>query len=234
MEKKFKIIISIVLLLVILTVLVLVSIKDNYTTGPMLPRIDNETMSEMYLNEARNDVAESEQLLVEAKEAVSDYKFFDRFFIKRTIRKMERKINEAKEDLARLEEAHLNQDYFAVASAWYSVSGKTSYANHYLNGVLEGKTKKDWNKVDSYSPDTIEGVFVKDLGHPFSGSAIMTDDGYYRISGDLVEEILALEDGTKIGIVGTISESKRTIPEAGDFVTITEKVIDVESYEVIE
>lgn len=80
---------------------------------------------------------------------------------------------------------------------------------------------------------TIEGEFIKELGHPLSGPAIMSQGSYYRISGEKAKEIIALESGTRIEVDGTLSEDKRTIPEAGEFAEITEKVINVKSFEII-
>ncbi|GEM_PF-4215758 len=80
---------------------------------------------------------------------------------------------------------------------------------------------------------TIEGTF-ENLGHPFTGPAIVTSQGdYYRVSGEKAQEIIALEDRTKIKVIGTLSEYNRTIPEAGAFREITEKVINVTSFEII-
>ena len=81
---------------------------------------------------------------------------------------------------------------------------------------------------------TIEGEFIKDLGHPLSGPAIMSIEGYYRVTGEKAQEIIALESGTKVKVIGTLSENKKTIPEAGGFAEITEKVINVKSFEIIE
>ncbi len=81
---------------------------------------------------------------------------------------------------------------------------------------------------------TVEGEFIKDLGHPFSGPAIMADGEYYRISGENAQEITAIEDNTKIKVTGSLSEQKMSIPEAGEFREITERVIDVKSFEILE
>lgn len=81
---------------------------------------------------------------------------------------------------------------------------------------------------------TIEGIFIKDLGHPFSGPAIMLQDYYYRVSGEKGKEIETLENGIKIKVIGILSKNERRIPEAGRLVKITEDVINVESFEIIK
>lgn len=81
---------------------------------------------------------------------------------------------------------------------------------------------------------SVEGVFERDLGHPFSGPAIMTKTGYYRIGGDRTQEIIALEDKVRIRVFGTVSEHKRMVPEAGEMREITEKTIEAKSFEVLE
>jgi hypothetical protein len=81
---------------------------------------------------------------------------------------------------------------------------------------------------------TIEGIYYKDTGHPFSGPAIMGVGGYYRLSGENAQKIYALKDKTKIRVTGRFYTTKRTIPEAGRFREITEKIMEVKSFEVIK
>ncbi len=81
---------------------------------------------------------------------------------------------------------------------------------------------------------TIEGIFIRELGHPFSGPAIMAKEGYYRISGDCQAQINALKDQTKIKVTGTVATQRRSIPEAGRFTEITEKIIYVTSFQIIK
>jgi hypothetical protein len=81
---------------------------------------------------------------------------------------------------------------------------------------------------------TIEGIFCKDTGHPFPGPAIMGQGGYYRLRGENAQKIYTLRDKTKIRVSGRLYTSKRTIPEAGTFREITEKIIEVKSFEVIK
>jgi hypothetical protein len=81
---------------------------------------------------------------------------------------------------------------------------------------------------------TLEGVYIRDLGHPFSGAAIMAKGGYYRISENSATQINNLKDRTKLKITGIVSTKKRTIPEAGKFTEITEKIINITSFQVIE
>ena len=80
---------------------------------------------------------------------------------------------------------------------------------------------------------TLEGVYVKDAGHPFPGPAIMAAGGYYRLSGERAQEMAALKDKTKIKIRGRLYTKKRNIPEAGTFREITEQVIEVTKVTVI-
>ena len=80
---------------------------------------------------------------------------------------------------------------------------------------------------------TLEGVYVKDAGHPFSGPAIMASGGYYRLSGERAKDLAALKDKTKIKISGRLYTKKRNIPEAGTFREITEQVIEVTKVIVI-
>ncbi len=81
---------------------------------------------------------------------------------------------------------------------------------------------------------TVEGIYLRDLGHPFFGPALMGEGGYYRLSGDAAREIYTLKDSSKIRVSGRVYTEKRAIPEAGKFREITEKVIEVRSYEVIQ
>jgi len=81
---------------------------------------------------------------------------------------------------------------------------------------------------------TMEGIYIKNLGHPFSGAAIMAGGEYYRISEDSAAQIHSLQDRAKVKISGTVSSVKRTIPEAGKFREITEKIIKIDSFEVME
>jgi len=80
---------------------------------------------------------------------------------------------------------------------------------------------------------TLEGVYVKDTGHPFSGPAIIAAGGYYRLSSERAQEMAALKDKTKIKISGRLYTRKRSIPEAGTFREITEQVIEVTKVTVI-
>ena len=80
---------------------------------------------------------------------------------------------------------------------------------------------------------TINGTFHKNLGHPFSGSAIMTQRDYYRISGEKAAEIISLPDGTKVIVTGILSDHHRSIPTAGRFEQITERVINATAFEII-
>ena len=104
-------------------------------------------------------------------------------------------------------------------------------------GLLIGKQGEISNTKPT-EPSTreviIEGNFVKNLGHPFSGPAILTSDGYYGISGSKLQEIITLSDGTRIKVIGIIFEQKRTIPEAGKFNAITQKTINITSFEIIK
>ncbi len=90
------------------------------------------------------------------------------------------------------------------------------------------------HKTNASDSVTMEGIYIKNLGHPFSGAAIMAGGEYYRISEDSAAQIHSLQDKTKLKITGTVSSAKRTIPEAGKFREITEKIIKIDSFEVIE
>lgn len=81
---------------------------------------------------------------------------------------------------------------------------------------------------------TIEGIYIRDLGHPFSGAAILANGEYYRINENSVAQLKNLKDRAKIKITGTVSTKQRTIPEAGKFTEITEKIINITSFQVIE
>jgi hypothetical protein len=80
---------------------------------------------------------------------------------------------------------------------------------------------------------TIEGTYCKDVGHPFPGPALLGPGGYYRLSGEKAQEIYSLKDQTKIKVSGALYSSKRAIPEAGTIREITEKVIEVKSFNAI-
>lgn len=80
----------------------------------------------------------------------------------------------------------------------------------------------------------MEGIYIRNLGHPFSGAAIMAGGEYYRISEDSAAQIHGLRDKAQLKITGTVSSVKRSIPEAGKFREITEKVIKIDSFEVME
>ena len=80
---------------------------------------------------------------------------------------------------------------------------------------------------------TVEGVYMKDAGHPFSGPAVLGSGGQYRVSGARTQELSALKGGTKIKISGRLYTRKRSIPEAGTFREITEQVIEVTKVTVI-
>lgn len=81
---------------------------------------------------------------------------------------------------------------------------------------------------------TIEGVYYKDTGHPFSGPAILAEGGYYRLTGDKAQNLNLLGDATKIKVRGQLFTTRRTIAEAGRLREISEKVIEVKSVEVIK
>ena len=74
--------------------------------------------------------------------------------------------------------------------------------------------------------------YIKDLGHPFSGSGLETDEGIFGLYGEYSKEIMALDDATELVIEGYKKSVERTIPEAGDFRKINWKVIDVTFYEI--
>lgn len=79
---------------------------------------------------------------------------------------------------------------------------------------------------------TIEGMYCKDVGHPFPGPALLGPGGYYRLSGENAQKIYSLKDQTKIKVSGKMYISKRAIPEAGSIREITEKVIEVKSFNI--
>ena len=81
---------------------------------------------------------------------------------------------------------------------------------------------------------TIEGIYCKDVGHPFSGPAILGAGGYYRLSGENAQKIISLKDKTKIKVSGRLYTNKRMIPEAGKLREITEKVIEVIFFNVLD
>lgn len=78
---------------------------------------------------------------------------------------------------------------------------------------------------------TVEGIYIKNLDHPFSGPAVLAGGGHYRFSGERAKDLAALKDKTKIKISGRLYTRKRSIPEAGTFREITEQVIEVRSFE---
>ena len=80
---------------------------------------------------------------------------------------------------------------------------------------------------------TIEGIYCKDVGHPFPGPAIQGEGGFYRLSGENAKKINRLKDKTKIKVSGILHNNKRMIPEAGSFRELTEKVIEVKFYKVL-
>lgn len=90
--------------------------------------------------------------------------------------------------------------------------------------------------VETVKPEeiTIQGVYYKDTGHPFSGPAIMAKGGYYRLTGAKAQKLNLLGDATKIKVRGKLFTTKRTIPESGRLREISEKVIEVQSFEVIK
>jgi hypothetical protein len=79
----------------------------------------------------------------------------------------------------------------------------------------------------------IEGIYVKSLGHPFSGPAIMANGGYYFVSGEHVKDLAVLTDKTRITVSGRFYTRKKSIPEAGTFREITENVIEVTGVTVL-
>lgn len=104
-----------------------------------------------------------------------------------------------------------------------------------LSSCQGGTNQNDQSNADEVGPGAavsiIEGTFIKDLGHPFSGPALIVSGGdYYRLNGDKAEQIFELDDKTKITVTGKVTEIKRTIPEGGGFSEITEKIITVESF----
>ena len=80
---------------------------------------------------------------------------------------------------------------------------------------------------------TVEGIYIKNLDHPFSGPAIMASGGQYRLSGERAQDLSALKDRTKVKITGKLYTKKRSIPEAGGFREISEQVIEVTKITVI-
>jgi len=80
---------------------------------------------------------------------------------------------------------------------------------------------------------TIEGIYLKNLDHPFSGPAIMASGGPYCFSGARAQELAALKDKTRIRVSGRLVTRKRKIPEAGTFREITDNVIEVSKVTVI-
>ncbi len=81
---------------------------------------------------------------------------------------------------------------------------------------------------------TIEGIYYKDIGHPFPGPAVMAAGGYYRLSGDAAQNMQRLGDETRVKVKGKLYTRKRTIPEGGRLREITEHVLEVQSFEVVK
>ena len=110
-----------------------------------------------------------------------------------------------------------------------TVGGFTWWQHATIQETKEGPEIKLPEKEESM----IIGKLVK-LGHPFSGWAILSDKEYYILSGEKALEILDYEENSEFEIIGVISEQERTIPEAGDFAIIKEKIIEVSSYKILE
>jgi hypothetical protein len=81
---------------------------------------------------------------------------------------------------------------------------------------------------------TVEGIYIKNLDHPFSGPAVLASGGQYRLSGERAQDLSALKDRAKVKITGKLYTRKRSIPEAGTFREITEQVIEVTKVTVID
>ena len=77
-----------------------------------------------------------------------------------------------------------------------------------------------------------DAVFIKDLGHPFSGPGLETKEGTFGLFGDNSIEIMKLEDRTELLIEGSKKTIERTIPQAGEFVEINWEVLDVTYYKI--
>jgi hypothetical protein len=80
---------------------------------------------------------------------------------------------------------------------------------------------------------TIEGIYCKDIGHPYPGPALLGAGGYYRLSGENAQIIHRLKDKTKIKVSGRLHANKRMIPEAGTLRELIENVIEVKSFKVL-
>jgi len=74
---------------------------------------------------------------------------------------------------------------------------------------------------------TIEGIYIKNLDHPFSGPAVLARGGQYRLSGEHAQDLSAFKDRAKVKITGKLYTKKKSIPEAGGFREISEQVIEV-------
>jgi hypothetical protein len=81
---------------------------------------------------------------------------------------------------------------------------------------------------------TIEGLYLKDSGAPFSGPAILAGAEYFRISSDDARKMPALADRTKIKASGFIYLQQRSFVENGQVRELSEKILSITTFTIIK
>lgn len=156
-----KIIITLGTIVLLLLGLLIFALNLNNTSGKMLPSPpESEAESQMLLDMAEKTLSQAQESLIQAKATdLSNQGFFDKIFTKYLIWKMNKKIDDAKENFESAKQTHENKDYYAVSSLSYSVMDDSNYAKHNLDKIIAGKTKSKWTKIDSVEVDS-EGNII--------------------------------------------------------------------------
>jgi len=161
--KKIILIVAIIAIILIVfglfyytTFIVNINIPKLPSSGSkMLPSdFSTEEYSSNMIRLAEEEILEVEIKLNEAKaKDLSEYGFFHRQFLESMINKIESMLDKSKDNLNIAKESFEEKDYFR-ASDHASLSRNIAVMMpRHLNNVLEGRTKDEWNRLESTTTD---------------------------------------------------------------------------------
>jgi len=164
MKKSILIIGAIIILLALLELAYFLTFNVNIdipklpsSGGKILPSdFSTREYSSNMIQLAEEKILEVEIKLNEAKaKDLGEYDFLHRQFLESMIDKMEDMLDQSKNNLDKAKDAFEAENYFE-ASDYASLSRNiVAIMPGHLDNILEGRTKDEWNRLESFEETTI-------------------------------------------------------------------------------
>lgn len=187
--KKFE--------LIILTVVFSLFIANtSFATKPLPGNYGTAIYSQNIIKQAEEKISQAENLLIQArKKDLDKLSPNDKSFIQETIKKLEDRLEEAKENLDFAKKYFKEEQYF-------NASSKASYSRETAsivildtNKTLEGRTKEDWNRLETIEE---KQPFIDDKQPLTSEGGVKTEEG--------VKTVIFIRGATESDCVGYLKE----------------------------